>query len=471
MRCSKKKLESKDKMTILDNIKNVYFVGIGGIGMSALARYFKVKGYNVAGYDRTKTALTEKMVSEEGIEINFADEVSEISEVYRNKEQTLVVYTPAIPQDNKQLNFFVENGMKPHKRSEVLGLLSQAGKALCVAGTHGKTTTSTLLAWLLHNSKIKCSAFLGGISENFGTNLLVDTTSDYIVIEADEFDRSFLTLNPEKAIITSMDADHMDIYGSRESILAAFEDFAEKIVEGGKLFIKQGLEIKRHKVDGYYCLNGKADFYSDNLRLENGLYTFDYHGKNGDIFDLKLGVPGMVNVENATAAITVALDCGVTEEEIRKALPEFKGVHRRFNIILADEKLTLIDDYAHHPKEIEATLRSVRQIWPQQHLMVIFQPHLYSRTKDFAPEFAASLSLADEVILMNIYPAREKPIPNVTSDIILDKISVPVRLMSEEEIVNASSDFKGIVITMGAGDIDKLPVKIYAKLNCLKSAA
>ena len=458
-------------MTILDNVKNVYFVGIGGIGMSALARYFKLKGYNVAGYDRTQTPLTEKMAREEGISVNYVDDEREIAEIYRNAEDTLVVYTPAIPRDNRQLNFFIARGMTPHKRSEVLGLLSHAGKALCIAGTHGKTTTSTLLAWLLHNSHVKCSAFLGGISENFGSNLLVDTSSDYIVIEADEFDRSFLTLNPEKAVITSMDADHMDIYGNRDSIIAAFEDFACNVVPAGKLFVKKGLEIKKRRVDGYYSLNDKADFYADNLRLENGLYSFDYHGRDGDILNLKLGVPGMVNIENATAAITVALDCGVTADEIRAALPAFKGVHRRFNIILASEDLILIDDYAHHPKEIEATLKSVRRIWPDRYLTVVFQPHLYSRTRDFAPEFAQSLSLADEVILMNIYPAREKPIPNVSSDIIMDKITVPVRLMTENEIVEAASGFKGIAITMGAGDIDKLPIKIYAKLNVAKSAA
>lgn len=458
-------------MITLDNIKNVYFVGIGGIGMSALARYFKQKGFNVAGYDRTMSTLTRKMSDEEGIEINYDDDENEIGEIYRNAENTLIVYTPAIPQDNRQLNFFRDKGMRPHKRSEVLGLLSHAGKALCVAGTHGKTTTSTLLAWLLHNSQVKCSAFLGGISENFGTNLLVDTKSEYIVIEADEFDRSFLTLNPEKAVITSMDADHMDIYGNRESIIAAFEDFADLIVEGGKLYAKQGLCFGRRKPDGCYNLNTKADFYADNLRLNNGLYQFDYHGKNGDISDLMLGVPGMVNVENAVAAITVALDCGVSAAEIRASLPKFKGVHRRFNIISDTGELIYIDDYAHHPKEIEATLKSVRGIWPDRHLTVVFQPHLYTRTRDFASEFAQSLSLADEVILMNIYPAREKPIPHVTSDIIMNEITVPVRLMTAEEIIETTSLCKGIAITMGAGDIDKLSSQIYQKLNAVKSAA
>ena len=440
-------------MTILDNIKNVYFVGIGGIGMSALARYFKLKGYNVAGYDRTQTPLTEKMAREEGIAVNYADDENEIAEIYRNAENTLVVYTPAIPRDNRQLNFFTDRGMKPHKRSEVLGLLSHAGKALCIAGTHGKTTTSTLLAWLLHNSHVKCSAFLGGISENFGSNLLVGY-----------FDQQSALIDSDKTV-----RDHF--YGNRDSIIAAFEDFACRVVPKGGLFIKKGLEIRKRRVDGFYSLNDKADFYADNLRLENGLYSFDYHGRNGDILNLKLGVPGMVNVENAVAAITVALDCGVTADEIRAALPEFKGVHRRFNIISASEDLILIDDYAHHPKEIEATLKSVRRIWPDRYLTVVFQPHLYSRTKDFAPEFAQSLSLADEVVLMNIYPAREKPIPNVSSNIIMDKITVPVRLMAESEIVEAAPGFKGIAITMGAGDIDKLPSKIYAKLNAVKSAA
>ena len=460
VKCCKGKI-----MTILDNIKNVYFIGIGGIGMSALARYFKIKGYNVAGYDKTKTDLTEKMAKNEGFYINYVDNIESIPEEYRQADNTLVVYTPAIPSDNEQLNYFIKKGIHPHKRSEVLGLLSQSGKALCVAGTHGKTTTSTLLAWLLHNSKVKCSAFLGGVSENFGTNLLVDTTSEYIVIEADEFDRSFLTLNPEKAIITSLDADHMDIYGSRESVVQAFEDFAERIVDGGKLFIKNGLKLKRRQPDGFYALNEKADFYSNNLRLENGLYTFDYHNKDFDILDLKLGIPGMVNIENATAAITIALDCGVTPEEIKKSLPLFKGVHRRFNIISRNDDLIYIDDYAHHPKEIEATLNSVKAIWPDKYLTVVFQPHLYSRTKDFAPEFAKSLSLANEVILMNIYPARENPIPNVTSDIILDKVTVPASLKTKENIIQTIDTKKGIVITMGAGDISQMSGKIYEKIK------
>lgn len=457
----------------LDNIKNVYFIGIGGIGMSALARYFKLKGYDVAGYDRTETPLTQKMAKEEGICINYVDDVNEISEQFCNKENTLIVYTPAIPKDNKQLNFFIDNGFVPHKRSEVLGLLSHAGKALCVAGTHGKTTTSTMLAFLLHHSKIKCSAFLGGISANFETNLLVDTSSPYIVIEADEFDRSFLTLNPEMAVITSMDADHMDIYGSRDSIVAAFEDFAERVSpKDGKLIIKDGLKINRREVDGCYALDKKSDYYADNLRLDKGLYVFDYHGKKADIKDLKLGICGRVNVENAVAAITLALEAGVLPEEIKASLPEFAGVYRRFNIRFHDGKIIYIDDYAHHPKEIEATLKSIREIWPDKRLKVIFQPHLYSRTRDFCDEFAASLNLADEVLLMNIYPARELPLEGITSDIILNKITVPVRLLTSEEIEREVSEYReGIVVTMGAGDIDKLAPRLCEKLNVEKLSA
>lgn len=438
--------------------------------MSALARYFKLKGYKVAGYDRTKSALTQKMALEEGISVNYVDDEAEIGEAFRDKASTLVVYTPAIPKDNHQLNYFINNGFVPHKRSEVLGLLSRAGKALCVAGTHGKTTTSTLLAYLLHHSKIKCSAFLGGISTNFGTNLLVDTTSPYIVIEADEFDRSFLTLNPEMAIITSMDADHMDIYGSRDSIVAAFEDFAALVSpDNGKLVIKDGLEINSHAVDGYYNLNQKTDYYSDNLRLDNGLYIFDYHGKKADIKDLKLGICGKVNVENATAAITLALEAGVTPEEIKASLPDFQGVYRRFNIRFSDVGRIYIDDYAHHPKEIEATLKSIREIWPDKKLKVIFQPHLYSRTRDFCDEFAESLSLADEVLLMDIYPAREIPLEGITSDIILKKVTVPVKLVSVNDILSEVADYEeGIVVTMGAGDIDRLAPQLCEKLNVVK---
>ncbi len=451
---------------ILKNIKNVYFVGIGGIGMSALARYFKANRYRVAGYDRTPSLLTDKMAREEGIPVNYRDEEMEIAQEFRNKKDTLVVYTPAIPQDSPQLNFFKKAGFTLHKRAEVLGLLSRNGKAVCVAGTHGKTTVSTMTAFLLHESAVGCNAFLGGISMNFGTNLLINRNSPYIVIEADEFDRSFLHLHPEMAVITSMDNDHMDIYENRENLLEAFNQFASQVrPDGGKLFLKKGLSLEKAKVSGYYGVDTAADCYSDHLRVIDGHYLFDYHGK-AEMQGLILGVPGRVNVENATAAITLALEAGVTPEEIRAALPEFRGVVRRFNIHADTGEKMYIDDYAHHPKEIEATLKSVREMWPHKKITVVFQPHLYTRTRDFYPEFAKSLSLADRVILLDIYPARELPIPGVTSEIIRERITVPAEILSKEallEYVGTRFD-EGVIMTVGAGDIDRMIPAITQKI-------
>ena len=400
-------------------IKNVYFLGIGGIGMSALARYFKAKGYKVAGYDRTLSALTQKMQAEEEIRINYIDEEEEIPAEFRDKTTTLVVYTPAIPGDNRQRAYFVGAGFDLHKRAEVLGMISRKGKAICVAGTHGKTTVSTLTAFLLKNSTVGCNAFLGGIAANFGTNLLLDRNSSYIVIEADEFDRSFLHLSPEIA------------------------------------------------VTGYYGVEVKADCYADGLRIEQGRYVFDYHGRGVDIEGLILGIPGRLNVENATAAITLALEAGVQPEEIRRALPDFKGVARRFNIQVYTEKTIYIDDYAHHPREIEATLRSVREMWPDRPVTVVFQPHLYTRTRDFQEDFARSLSLADRVVLLEIYPARERPIPGITAEVIRKRLTVPGNIVTKEELLqHIIPDFQGgILVTMGAGDIDRLVGEIGEKVK------
>lgn len=451
---------------ILKNIKNVYFIGIGGIGMSALARYFRANHYRVAGYDRTPSLLTDKMAREEGIAVNYRDDEMEIAQEFRDKKDTLVVYTPAIPQDSSQLNFFKKAGFTLHKRAEVLGLLSRNGKAICVAGTHGKTTVSTMTAFLLHHSAVGCNAFLGGISMNFGTNLLINRNSPYIVIEADEFDRSFLHLHPEMAVITSMDNDHMDIYENRENLLEAFNQFASQVrPEGGKLFLKKGLSLEKVKVTGYYGVDMLTDCYSDHLRVIDGHYLFDYHGK-AEMQGLILGVPGRVNVENATAAITLALEAGVTPDEIRAALPEFRGVVRRFNIHANAGGKMYIDDYAHHPKEIEATLRSVREMWPEKKITVVFQPHLYTRTRDFYPEFAKSLSLADQVILLDIYPARELPIPGVTAELIRERITVPAEILSKDSLLKyIDSQFdEGIIMTVGAGDIDRMIPVITQKL-------
>ena len=451
---------------IPDTIENIYFLGIGGIGMSALARYFKVKGFRVAGYDRTLSPLTQKMQSEEGFRINYRDEEEEIGTEFRCPETTLVVYTPAIPADSRQLNFFKNRGFALHKRAEVLGMISRQGKAICVAGTHGKTTVSTMTAFLLHHSAIGCNAFLGGISVNFGTNLLLNPESPYIVIEADEFDRSFLHLTPALAVITSMDEDHLDIYQNKANLTEAFEEFAGKVVEGGLLFLKKGLSLVKSAVTGYYGVETEADCYADCLRVENGCYAFDYHGRGVVIENLVCGIPGRLNVENATAAITLALEAGGSPEEIRRALPEFRGVARRFNVHVNDGKRIYIDDYAHHPREIEATLRSIREIWPERSLTVVFQPHLYTRTRDFYPGFAKSLSLADEVILLDIYPARELPLPGIDSELIRERLTVSGRILSKEALMEyIGCDFRqGILVTMGAGDIDRLVHSIKTQL-------
>ena len=447
----------------IKNIKTVYFVGIGGIGMSALARYFKVMGYEVAGYDRTLSPLTRKMTGEERFEITYEDDEKGVREVFRDKEHTLVVYTPAVPQENRILSFFRDNGYALHKRAEVLGFLSHSKKALCIAGTHGKTTTTTMLAFLLNRSHVGCSAFLGGISSNFGTNLLIDKDSDYMVIEADEYDRSFLHLHPEIAVITAMDADHLDIYGTHEHLIEAFEEFA--LQTRGELFLRKGLELKKRTITGHYAAGEKTDYYADRLRVDNGSYLFDYIGKDLEIRDLRMCFPGRVNVENATAAITVALYVGVTPEEIREALPLFKGVSRRFDVYAKSDRLIYIDDYAHHPREIEASLSSIREMWPDKRLTVAFQPHLYSRTNDFYPEFAKSLNLADQVILLDIYPAREQPIPGVTSGLIAERLTVPFVWVTKEEFPEYVKENvkEGIFMTVGAGDIDRF-IPIFTEM-------
>jgi UDP-N-acetylmuramate--alanine ligase len=433
----------------------VYLVGIGGIGMSALARYFKTRGHAVAGYDRVPSPLTTKMNDEEGIPVTYTDDEGEIDETFRNPA-TLVVYTPAVPPDNRILTFFRANGFVPRKRAEVLGLISRETQAICVAGTHGKTTVSTMTAFLLHSSHVGCNAFLGGISSNFGTNLLVDPASPYTVIEADEFDRSFLHLHPAMAVITSTDADHLDIYGTRERLLEAFGQFAAQT--SGPLFVKAGVTTGGCEATGHYsATDGEtADYRAERLQVEDEGYRFDYAGPEVTIPGLRLAVLGRVNVENATAAITLALHAGATPDEIREALPRFKGVARRLEVH-ARGSVTYIDDYAHHPREIEAALTSVREMWPGRRLTVAFQPHLYSRTRDFYPGFAKSLSLADEVILLEIYPAREEPLPGVTSRLIADQLTVPVVLVSREEFpaIVRERVHDGIFMTVGAGDIDR----------------
>ena len=440
----------------------VYFLGIGGIGMSALARYFRMKGWSVAGYDRTPTPLTAAL-EKDGIAVDYTDAAERIPEEFRAPD-TLVVYTPAIPADSPEKNWFSSNGFKLHKRAEVLGLLSSRGKALCVAGTHGKTTTTTLLAYLLERSEVGCNAFLGGISRNYNTNLLLDEKSEYIVVEADEYDRSFLHLTPYIAAITAMDDDHMDIYGTRESMLDAFAQYASQVCSGGCIIVRKDLETDVRfrsmpvAVETYGVERQDAGYYAKNLRIEEGRYIFDYVSRDFIIDDLCLGIPGRMNVENAVLAITMALKSGVSADEIRSALPGFAGVVRRFNIHAVSGRDVYADDYAHHPEEIKATLNVAREMYSDRLLTVVFQPHLYTRTRDLCEGFAESLSLADRVILTDIYPAREEPIPGVSSEMILERLNTAGVLVPKENLLKyLDSNFEGgVLITLGAGNIDAL---------------
>lgn len=444
-----------------DQINSIYFVGIGGIGMSALARYFKANGYRVAGYDRTQTQLTSELQKED-IGIHFEDKLELIGMDYNTPENTLVVYTPAIPNSNKQLNYFRNNKYEVKKRSEVLGILTRQRKGICVAGTHGKTTISTMISHLLKQSKVDCSAFLGGVSQNYETNLLLSDKSDYVVLEADEFDRSFLQLSPFLALISSVDADHLDIYGDDDSVKKSFAEFASLVKEGGVLLVKKEIdfqfdlktEVKRYT---YSLMDTSADFYAQNMSLKDGLYVFDLCTPQGIVSDLLLGVPGLVNVENAVGACASAYLVGVKGVEIKNALPNFKGIRRRFDYRIKRDDFVLIDDYAHHPEEIKATIKSVRALYSDKKVTGVFQPHLFSRTKDFYKEFAISLSALDELILLDIYPAREKPVEGVTSSLIFDLVDLPVKMISPKEdlFFQIKKLNPEVLLMMGAGDIDK----------------
>lgn len=446
----------------INTLENVYFIGIGGIGMSALARFFNVIGKTVGGYDKTPTSLTDALVAE-GMDVHFDDSVDLIRSNFKDTQKTLVVYTPAIPADHHELNYFRAEGFQLMKRSEVLGFITNQKTGIGIAGTHGKTTTSTMVAHLLNQSSKGCNAFLGGISKNYGTNLLLNAKSEYVVAEADEFDRSFLRLTPQIEVITSVDADHLDIYDNHDNIKQAFTDYTNKIKEGGILIVKAGLDFEKGTEKKYSCYTytskaEQADFRAINLKIVDGLYHYDLQTPSGHVIKhLVLGVPGLVNVENSVAAIAVAHCCGATDEEIRSALASFSGVKRRFDYQLKTEKVVFIDDYAHHPREIEAFVSSVRSIYPGKKLLGIFQPHLFSRTRDFAQGFAESLSLLDEVILLDIYPARELPIEGVSSEIIFKDISSPEKMKCTKsellEIVR-SKQFD-VLMTIGAGDIDK----------------
>lgn len=449
----------------MNSYKNIYFIGIGGIGMSAIARYYKFKGCNVSGYDKTPSELTEELIAE-GIGVHYEDNTDFIP---KDVENTLVVYTPAIPHDLKELVYVQEHGYTLLKRSKTLGEIAKGQRCLAVAGTHGKTTTSTLLAHIFTDSKVGCSAFLGGISKNYDTNLLV-SHNPTIVAEADEFDRSFLQLFPEIAVITAMDADHLDIYGDLKHVHEAFQAFAGQV--SGTVITKLGLDITpnhtKARIMRYSYNDPRADFYADNLRKDEcGYFTFNLKYPDGVIKDCRVGVPGWVNVENAVAASAIALVYGIDPEAIRHALGTFLGVKRRFDIHVNRPGCAYIDDYAHHPNEISTAISSMRDIFPGRRLTAIFQPHLYTRTRDFADEFAKALSAVDKLILLDIYPAREEPIPGVSSRLIFDKVTAPEKVLLKKEMLMKYLEDEKIdtLITFGAGNIDRFIPQITEMLS------
>ena len=438
--------------------------------MSALVRYFLSKGKKVGGYDKTPSELTRKL-QEEGADIHYEESAEAIPEDFRHPDTTLVVYTPAIPESHKELRYFRENGFEIHKRAQVLGMLTRTEKGICVAGTHGKTTTSTMAAYLLDHSHAGCNAFLGGISKNYGTNLLLSDKSENVVIEADEFDRSFHWLTPYATVITSTDSDHLDIYGTREAYLESFRKYTSLIRPDGFLIVKKGLELAPDVQPGVKVYTNSAtegDFHAENIRIGNGEITFDYLSPFGNIKDIRLGVPVYVNVENGVAAMALAQIGGATNEEIKAAMPGFRGVDRRFDFKIKNDRTVFLSDYAHHPAEIRQSVTSVRMLYPDKKITAVFQPHLYTRTRDFYKDFADSLSLLDEVILLDIYPAREEAIPGVSSKLIYDNLRPDMEkcMCSKKELLDVLSAKKiEVLITLGAGDIDNYVPQIYELLN------
>ena len=451
-------------------IKAVYFIGAGGIGMSALVRYFLSKGKKVGGYDRTPSELTEKLIKE-GALIHYEDNICSIPADFKVKESTLIVYTPAIPASHTEFTWFRNNGFTIQKRSQVLGMLTHSGKGLCVAGTHGKTTTSTMAAHLLHQSHVECNAFLGGISKNYGTNLLLSDKSEYVVIEADEFDRSFHWLTPFATVITATDADHLDIYGTKEAYLESFRHYTSLIQPGGALIMREGIELDPQLQEGvtlYTYSRQSGDFHAENVRIGNGEIFFDYLSPLGNIKDIQLGVPVAINIENGIAAMALAQLSGVDNDEIKQAMATFRGVDRRFDFKIKNDKVVFLSDYAHHPEEIKQSILSMRALYKDKKLTAVFQPHLYTRTRDFYQEFADSLSLLDEVILTEIYPARELPIEGVSSQLIYDHLRPGIEkcICRKEDIIQVLKEKKiEVLITLGAGDIDNYVPQICDMLN------
>lgn len=450
-------------------IKSVYFVGAGGIGMSALVRYFLTQGYNVGGYDKTPSELTERLI-EEGAKIHYEENVDAIEDCFKQKDCTLVVYTPAIPATHKELAYFREHGFEIQKRAQVLGFLTQSHKGLCVAGTHGKTSTSTMAAHLLHQSKVDCNAFLGGISKNYGTNYIL-SESDYVVIEADEFDRSFHWLRPYMSVITATDPDHLDIYGTKEAYLESFRKYTTLIQPGGALIIHKGLEMKADVQEGvavYEYSREDGDFHAENIRIGGGEIVFDFVHPSGVVKDIQLGVPVSINIDNGIAAMALAILNGVDENEIHEGMKSFAGVDRRFDFKVKTDKMVFLSDYAHHPNEIEQSVKSVRELYQDKKIAAVFQPHLYTRTRDFYKEFAAALSLLDCVYLCDIYPARELPIEGVSSQLIYDNLrpGIEKHLIRKEDILDVARTRNfDVLMSLGAGDIEEYVPRIAAILS------
>ena len=440
------------------NIKAVYFVGAGGIGMSAIARYFLKRGLVVAGYDKTATELTHQL-EREGMLIHYEENIDDIPQANRKKDSCLVVYTPAIPEDHQEYQWFRKNGFEIEKRAQVLGTITKDRKGLCVAGTHGKTTTSTMCAHILHQSSLDCNAFLGGISKNYGTNYIL-SDSDYVVIEADEFDRSFHWLRPYISVITSTDPDHLDIYGTKEAYLESFRHYTTLIQPGGALIIHRGLEMKESLQEGVrrydYSLT-EGDFHAENIRIENGGITFDFVSPIESVPNIVLGQPIPINIENSIAAMAMAQLCGCTAEELRYGMRTYGGVDRRFDFKIKTDQLVLLSDYAHHPKEIYQSARSIRELYKERRITAIFQPHLYTRTRDFYREFADALSQLDEVVLTEIYPAREQPIEGVTSQLIYDNLKpgVSKEMIRKADVLDYVRNHEfDVLVILGAGDLD-----------------
>ncbi len=451
-------------------IKAVYFVGIGGIGMSAIARYYLQRGLVVAGYDRTPSPLTHEL-EREGALIHYEDNVHLIPEACRDEASTLVIYTPAIPAEHSELQYFIANHFDLQKRAQVLGTLSHDHKALCVAGTHGKTTTSSMTAHLLHQSSVDCNAFLGGITKNYGTNYILAPQSDYVVIEADEFDRSFHWLAPYATVITATDPDHLDIYGTEEAYLESFRHYTELIRRGGYLVLHTGLKMQPNVQEGvttYTYSRESGDFHAANVRIGNGEIIFDLVSPLGNIADIRLGVPVSVNIENGIAAMALAQIAGLTPDEIRRGMASFSGVERRFDFRVKNDHVAYLSDYAHHPEELRKCIESIREVYAGRRIVGIFQPHLYTRTRDFYREFADALSLLDEVILTEIYPAREAPIPGVTSQLILDNLrpGVKGRLIRKADVVEVVKTLNfDVLMTLGAGDLEDYSADIAAEIK------